>query len=818
MIRPTQLRFAWRMLRKNPATSLLAVVALALGIGLTTSMFSLVHGVLLSRVPFEDPHRLMDVAAYNLDESLRDLQLPMSPVHDFLDWQEQQTSFEDLAASSSQTVNLNDEAGYPERFQAGFITWNTLGLLGVEPVIGRAFTAEDDAPGASGVILLGHDMWRHRFAGDPGVVGQTIRINGEPTTVIGVMPDFFEFPLMNDCWLPARLDVADKPRGTGGSVWVVGRLRDGVRRSEAQAEMTTIAARLAEIHPDTNGGRGAVVRDYRESLNNQTNRVLLSVMFAAVFLVLVIACANVASLLLARASIRARELAIRTALGAHRARVIGILVAESLLLSLLGSAGGLGLAHLGTRWMENAFNWQPMPYWITLEMQPVAVAFVVVAGILAGLFAGLLPALRASGAVSFDLLKDEGRGGSGMRIGRLSRALVVTELALACALLVATSLMVRTVVNYHDADLAFETDSILTARLSLNKTDYPQKAGAVAFYERLVDELASRPEVESAAVMSGPPAAMMGSSFYGLEGESYANQSEYPSSPRGVVTPDFFETYGIPVLEGRLFDRQDTAESPGVVIVNQSFAAVHWPGQSALGKRLKLGRGAGSSQGERDEDWRSVVGVVPDASISLLNPAFAGTTEAGFYVPHSQLPLRTMSVAVKTRGNPAAFATPLRETLSRLDAALALDEVRTMERIIWENTFSIKVIMISFSFFGATALLLVSVGIFGVMMFSVSQQTREFGVRMALGARPQDVLGLVLKQGLGRITVGLGLGLGLAWGLGSALRMALFGVEPLDPLSFGGTVVVLAGVALVACYVPAWRAARLDPLVVLRYE
>ncbi len=818
MISSTQLLAPWRLLRKNPATSVIAVVALGLGIGLTTSMFSLVYGVLLRPPPFADPGRLADLTSFDRDEGPSDLQSPEVSQHDFVDWQEQLRSFEDLAASNTGDVNLNDEAGFPERLRGGLVTWNAFSVLGVAPALGRDFTAQDDLPGAARVVLLGHDVWQSRFAGDASIVGRTIRLDGQPATVIGVMPPGFEFPLFEDLWQPLRLDVSELERGDGRRLWVVGRLRHGVSLGAAQAELATTAARQAEAWPQTNAGRGVSVRGYRQSLNSGANTAIMVVMFAAVSLVLVIACANVAGLLLARASVRARELAIRTSLGARRWRVAGLLLTESLTLSVLGSVLGLALAQVFTTWLESAFSWQTLPFWISFGMQPVAVVFVVAAGITAGLLSGILPALKASGAVTFELLKDESRGASSLRIGRLTRVLVVAELALACALLVATGLMVRTVLNYHDMDPGFASDSIFTAGLTLPGTSYPQPADAAVFYRRLVEDLGSLPEVEAAAVMSRPPGTFMGLSSYALEGEFYANQSAYPSAPRGVVSPEFFEVYGIRLVEGRLFDRRDDAESPLVVVVNQSFASQVWPGESAVGKRLRLRRSEPGSQGDGDEPWRSVVGVVPDAGVSLLNPAFVGTTRAGFYVPQAQFPRSTMSVAVKTRGEPSAFAATLRERVRRLDAGLPVDAEKTMQRVVWEQTFSTKVITVAFSFMGATALLLAAVGIFGVTLFSVEQRTREFGVRMALGARPADVLRLVLRQGMGRLAIGLALGLAIAWGLASAMRVVLYGVEPGDPLSFAGTVAVLAGAALLACYLPAWRAARVDPLDALHHE
>ena len=810
---PLSFRLVFRRLRKNPATSILAVVALALGIGLSTGMFSIVYGVLFGPLPFADADRLMDLVSYDLDAGPLGYQSPQNTIHDFVDWREQQTSFAELSAATIGAVNLSDEAGYPERASSGLVTWNTFRTLGVRPFLGRDFEPADDEPGAPRVVLLGHDLWRTRFASDPKVVGRVVRLNGEVAEVIGVMPPDIEYPIFEDLWQPSRLDPDSVERGGGTELWVRGRLRDGVSRTAAQAEMSTIAGRLAETWPETNAGSGILVRTYRSSLNSSADYAILGVMFGAVGLVLLIACANVASLLLARASVQAREMAIRTALGAGRKRVIGLIVVESLVLSALGGVLGLGLAHFNTTALENAFVWRHLPFWIQFTLQPPAIVFAVLAATLAGLLSGLLPALKASGAVTFDLLKDEARGSSGLRIGRLTRVLVVGELALACALLVATGLMARSVVNFNRIDPGFATERILTAGLTLAPADYPETADVVAFYERLTEDLASLPQVASAAVMNGAPGTFMGSSHYAVEGEVYGNLADYPEVPRGVVSTEFFAVYDIPAVAGRLFTRHDDADSAPVAIVNESFAAKVWPGEDAVGQRLRLGRGENP-----EEPWREVVGVVPDAGVALFIPALAGTDEAGFYVPQAQAGFRVMDVAVATHGEPGAVADTLRERVRRLDAGLPLSDIKTMELILREQTFSMKVLSVCFSVLGGVALILAAVGIFGVTMFSVEQRTPEIGMRMAMGASPADVLGLVLRQGSGRLLVGLMLGLGLGYLLALGMRVVLYGVEPTDPLSFLSTVVVLAAVALSACWLPAWRAARVDPLVALRHD
>lgn len=809
----SRLRRTLRSVLKSPGTSLLAVVALGLGIGQTTAMYSIVQGALFSPLPFHEPQRLMDLTSFNVgDGPSGSNNLFAVTAHDFDDWRNELTTFSGVGAMSNKEVNLNDEAGFPERYEGGYLTWNIPDILGVPPVIGRSLTAEDDVPGAPLVVLLSHDLWRTRFESNPDIAGHPIRVDGEVATVIGVMPETFRVPVNEDLFMPMRIDWSDLRRGEG-RLSVIGRLADGIQRDEAQAEFETIAARQAERWPDTNAGRAVLVRDYRSSLNEESNRAIVGVMFAGVCLVLIVACANVASLLLVRSAARTKELALRTALGASRRRLVGVLVVESTLLALAGAILGLGVAQAGVSLMGNAFSWQNLPFWVVFKIEPSAFLFCALTSLVAGVLTGLLPALKASGAITFDVLKDESRGSTGLRIGRLSRLLVVTELALACSLLVVTALMVRTVLNLQNDDPGFDTESIFIANLLLPESSYPEDADVVAFYENLVDDLAGLPEVAAVSAMSRPPGDIMGRTHYQLEDGSYKNRSDIPRTAYGAVSPEFFAAFGIERREGRLFDRHDRADSPYVVVVNESFAERAWPGENPIGKRLRMGQDENG-----DEPWRTVVGLVPDAGVSFIHPAIAQTTPAGFYVPHAQQPWRRMTLGVKTHSDPAAFFATLRQRVQRVDPVLPVSGGVTMERLIWENTFGTKVIAVSFSIFGTVALLLAAVGIFGLTMFSVNQRTPEIGIRMALGASPGEVLAMILRQGVGRLALGITLGLGLAMALASALRIAFHNVEPTDPAAFLSTVLVLGSATLLACLVPAWRASRVDPNVALHYE
>jgi putative ABC transport system permease protein len=794
------------MLVKSPGTSLLAVLALGLGIGLTSVMFNCVNGVLLSKLPFADPDRLVNVSSFDT-EGARERRI--TP-HDFLDWQEQASSFSGLAAYGYSSVTLCESDGFPQRYSGGLVTYNTLSLLGVQPLLGRSFNPQDDEHTAERVVILGHAVWRNGFAGDRQIIGQTLEVDGEPATVIGVMPPAFAFPSVEEVWLPLRIDTSELERGEGPSLLVIGRLAEGVTVESAEAELSLISERMAALYPETNPDSQTVVKSYRSYLNSKSDVRILTVMQIVVSLVLLISCANVASLLLARATRRSKELAIRTALGARRLRVVTLLLSEGALLSVIGAGLGLLLAHAGTTWIDNVFRWRQFPYWIEFTMDHRGLLFVIFACLASGLIAGLPPALRASRTSCNDVLKDESLVASGLRLGRLNRLLVMAEIALACTLLVVTTLMIRSVVNLHTIDVGFNTDSVLLANLELQEVRYPEESDCIRFFQSLKDEVRSLPEVCSVSVMSDIPAVAgrMGSLVYRVEGKQYDNEGDVAAA--AVVTPEFFDLFEIARLEGRLFDQHDTLDSQYVAIVNQSFANREWPGQSPIGKRFELGRGD-------DRSTWTVVGMVADGAVDSKVRPSVEPPPAGFYLPHSQYGLRKMVIAVKTEGAPEAITTSLRAKVAGLDQNLALYGEQTMERAAWEVRFTSKIIVVLFSAFGIAALILASVGIFGVMLFSVNQRTHEIGLRMALGASGYDVTRLILRQGLLRLLIGLTIGLGLALALGQTVRVFLFGLEPTDPVSIVATLLVLVTVALAACLIPARRAAKVEPSIALRY-
>ena len=799
------LRYTVRKLFKSPATSGLAILALGFGIGLTAIMYSLVYGAVLRGLPFEEGHRLMHVECNNPERNLQSIEVSQ---HDFLDFREQQTSFESLEGFDQVSVNLSDDEAFPERYRSGVMSAGTFAALRVEPFLGRDFTPEDTVPGAPPVALLGYSLWRDRFGEDRGILGKTVRMNGTLTTIIGVMPLGLRFPMNEDLWTPLQLDSSVLERGQGQSLEVFGRLKDGVSLAEARAEMATIASRLAEAYPESNGGQGVVVKAYQEEFVGPRTIALFWAMMIAVSLVLLIACANVAGLLLARTATRTKELAIRGALGARRGRLLGLLLMEGLVLSAFGALLGLGIAYGGVFLLSNALGAMPVPFWVRIALDPAVLLLVVAATVAAGVLSALLPGIQASRTDVNEVLKDENRGSSSLRIGRLSRWLVTGEIALACALLVATALMVRTIGNLSAENMTFATADIFTAGMKLPEASYPEAADRIRFYDQLVDEVQTLPGVASVALMSAPPGPGMGAAHVAIEGREYSNLSDYHRTFRGTVTPEFFSIYEIPVSQGRLFDERDVLDAPPVVIVNQSFAAQMWPGENPINRRLRFGRG------EPGEPWRTVVGVVPDAGVAHLR----FPSPAGLYVPHAQMGEHAMSLAVKNQTSPGVSAEALRAKVRDADPDIPLYAARSMEGVISDLTSSVRLLGSLFSVFGLAALILASVGIYGIMTLSVSHRTQEIGVRMALGAQRRQVLGLVLRQGMWRIVIGLAAGWGLAFVLSKGLRGLLFDVEPGDPSSFVITSVLLVTVALVACLIPAYRAARVDPMRALHYE
>ena len=805
------LRFGVRMLVRRPGLSATAVLALALGIGLTTTMFSIVYGAVLRGLPFVDSDRL--VALFR-NRPAQGVQFMGVSIHDFEDWREQQASFEDIAAYYAETVNVGGTEGTPIRYLGAYVNARMFDILRVRPVLGRAFRPEEDHPSTPPVMLLSYRAWQDRFQGDPNIVGRVVRANAEMTTIVGVMPEQFGFPQQMDAWLPLRIDRLAFARGGGPAVegtqlQAVARLKDGVSVEAAQAEMSTIAGRLAATYPASNPGIGVTVAPLIDTFIGPQAAAMLYTMLGAVFGVLLIACANVANLLLARTTARSKEVAIRTALGASRVRTIGQLLVETLVLAVAGAALGLVIARVGIDFFNAGLANQDAPLWFRATMDPVVMGFVVAVTGLSTLMAGTIPALRATKADVAAVMNDEARGSSSGRMGRISKALVVGQLAVSCGLLVAAGLMIRTVINVARFDYGFATQDIFTARLGLFEKDYPTTQAQWQFYDALLRGLEGRPGVRAVAWTSDLPARGGQMQPVTVDGVAYPTDQDHPLAHRIVITPAYFDIVDVRPVRGRMFDRTDGPDSQPVAIVNERLVELLFKDRNPLGARIKLGKD--------DVPWRTIVGVVPDLYLGGAIGAFNPRHE-GVYIPLTQNVINFMSLVVRTDRAAMSYTATIQDEVNRIDPALPLYWARSLADQYALDTWFYRAFGTLFVAFGLAALAMATIGLYGVMSFSTATRTREIGVRMALGAERRSVLMLILRQGVGQLAAGLALGLGLAALLSRGLGILLFGVRPWDPPVFAAVVLALAAAGTVASFIPARRATRVEPVEALRFD
>lgn len=793
------LRLAFRLLARQPLTSALAMVALALGIGLTTTMFSILNGAVLRGLPFEQADRLLHVAPFDRVSNDDD----EAPQWVYASWRSTQQSFEDLSGFYVANANVVGSDGTPERYRAAWITPNTFGLLRTRPALGRDFTAADGTTGAAPVAIISDRLWRDRFQGRPDVLGQSLRVNGQATTVVAVMPPGFAFPMTQDLWLSIAVQAVRQTSDTAQTLEVVGRLRDGRTRAQAEAEFAALHHALLADQPALQQVTTVEIKPYVEEFIGSSTVRLLSTMFAAVLLVLVIACVNVTNLILARAADRTRDLAVRTALGARRGEVVRQMLVEVGVLALGGAIGGALIAWAGTTmFMQGIADTNP-PFWIDVRVDRTALLFVAAMALLATFVAGLVPAWRTSKADASPLLGDEGRGTTSLRIGKLSRGLVAAEIALSFALLVVSAFTIQSVRNIGVFDPGIATRDVFSARVSLPASDYPDDAAVWRFTERMRERLAALPGVTAAALSTGVPPDLA-SETVAVEGETYARERDYPRARLAVVTPDYFPVVRIGPRRGRAFTAADAVASAPVAMVSESFERTHFP-QGALGRRVRVVEGDTIA-------WREIVGVVPDVRNVDLGP----TATDAVYVPLAQAPSRFVAVLLRAEGDPLALTAGVRHAVAELDRNLPIFNVNTLQQVLDANTWGWRVFGTLFSVFGAAALFLAVVGLYGVMAFTVSKRTSEIGVRIALGAEPRDVMRLVLAQGAWQIGGGVAVGLGLAVALGKAMQGFFFGVGLEDPRFYLAVAALLLVTGLTAAFVPARRAARVDPSEALR--
>jgi len=803
------LRYGLRMLVKNPGFTIVAVLALALGIGANSAIFSVVNTVLLRPLPYQDPERLVMVWEANAKAGFPK---DTPAAANYVDWRDQNQVFEGMAAIANQNFNLTG-TGEPERIEGRLVSANLFGLLGVEPHLGRAFLPEEDQPGRHNVVVLSYGLWQRRFGSDGKIVGQALTLNGENYTVVGIMPPHFQFPTREDqLWAPIAFTPQQAANRGRHYLEVVARLKPGVTLAQAQAEMSAIAVRLQQQHAE-NTDLGANVTPLHEQIVGDIKPALL-VLLGAVGFVLLIACANVANLLLARAAGRQKEISIRVALGASRLRLIRQFLTESLLLAVLGGVVGLLLSLWGVSLLK-AFIPENISQVEAITIDGRVLLFTLLVSLLTGLIFGLAPAAQAASLNLSETLKEGGRdSAAGSRGNRIRGALVIAEVAVSLILLIGAGLLINSFLRLRNVDPGFRTNNLLTMQVVLPAFKYPDQARRTAFYDQLLNRIETLPGVKSAAFTTNLPLYRQGNSMgVSVEGipDPAPGQGRRPSVMTRVISPRYFQTMGIQLLQGRGFSNEDKEDAPAVAVINETMARHFWPGQDPLGKRLT----PGSLTSTDPNDWITVVGVANDVrQIDLTAPPkpqmYLSYVQAGFFAPGD--------LVVSTDLEPLSLAAAVRKAVWEVDKDQPVSNIRTMEEIASESVARQRFSMLLLGVFAALALVLAAVGIYGVMSYSVAQRTREFGIRMALGARRGDVLRLAVGHGLKLVLIGIVVGLGAAFFLTRVMSSLLFGVSATDPITFIGISLVLISVAVIASYLPARHATKIDPMVALRYE
>ena len=802
------LRYGIRMLLKNPGFTIVAVLALTLGIGADSAIFSVVNAVLLRPLPYPDSERLVI-----LRERSPQLEGMSVAYPNFIDWREQNSTFETIGVYRRQSYNFTG-SGEPERLVGAQVSADVFATLKVNAARGRVFTNDEDKAGATPVVVLSHGLWQRRFGGDPNILDQTLTLDGRSFTVIGIMPSDFMFPFRaTELWTPvgqASKDPGWENRGNHPGLTGIARLKTGVSLAQARDDMEIVALNLERQYPDANAGNrvtiiSALENAVRSSSAGERIRPALLVLLGAVGFVLLIACANVANLLLARATTRQKEIAIRTALGASRSRIVRQLLTESILLSVAGGALGLLLARWGVK-LIIAVSPNSIPRSREINLDGRLLAFTIGVSVLTGIIFGLVPALQSSKPDLNETLKDAGRGSTGRR--HLFRSgLVVSEVALTLVLLIGAGLMIRSFHHLQQVDPGFNDDHLLTFNISLPPKKYSEDRQKISFYDRLVEKIRALPGVQTVGVSSGLPLGNNGwQTSFRVEGQPEPEPGHTPLTEACVATPDYFQAMGITLLKGRNFTEQDVKDGPHVTLIDEEFARRYWPGEEAVGKNIRNGR---------NDPSITVIGIVRRVKMDGLNE---DSNRVQSYYPFRQLPNGGMTVVVKTANDPMGIVSAARQQVLEIDPDQPVYNVNTMEQLRADSIAPDRLTLMLLGSFAAVALILAGVGIYGVMAYSVTQRTHEIGIRMALGARQGDVLGMVIRQGMKLAVVGLAIGLGGAWLTTRLMSSLLFGVSATDPMTFTVISVILAGVALGACFVPARRATKVDPMIALRYE
>jgi putative ABC transport system permease protein len=812
------LRYAFRMLLKRPGFTAVAVLSLALGIGAISTIFSFVNGIMLKPLPYREPERLvlLDETAFKRGIASMGVSFP-----NFVDWREQNQAFEDIAAYTTGGLAIAG-GGEPEQLKGAFVSQGLFEILGVAPILGRTFTADEDQPDHDLVVILSYGLWQRRFGGDPKILGATLLLNNRSRVVIGVMPKGFQFPEVAEVWGPLALNTKLWTR-TDHGLEAIARLKPGVTLDQVQAEMTSIASNIEEQNPVTNEGLSVSLTSLRAGLTGDYKKALL-ILLGVVGFVLLIACVNVANLLLARSTARQKEIAIRAALGANRKRIFRQLLTESLLLGLISGAIGLVLALWGMDLLLAAIPID-IPFWMKFDLDFRVLGFTAGCSLLTGFVFGTAPALQASNPDLNETLKEGGRSAAGGGRHRVRSLLVVAEIALSLVLLVGAGLMMRSFISLQYVDAGINPEGVLTMNVGLPRAKYGEPEKRVAFFSQLLERVRALRGVQSAGTNSGLP--LSGNNWgrsLTVEGRPVLSVGEAPMINHCVISPKYFSAMGIAILKGRDFDERDVmppkvpqlvvrgevqpGASTGVTIIDERLAREYWPDEDPIGKRIRFG------PPEDNEPWHTIVGVVREVKHDRLN----ASTRMSVYLPFAQMPIGGSSLVIRTDGRPENLIAAVRDQVRELDPDLPVTRIMPMTEVVARSVWQPRLYTALFGVFAAVALILATVGIYGVMSYSVTQRTREIGLRMALGAQRQDVLKLVVGRGIILASIGVGVGLAAAVGLTRLMTSLLFGVTATDPFTFAAVSVLLTGVALGACFVPARRAAKVDPMVALRYE
>ncbi len=809
------LRFAVRVILKERWLSIVAIAALSLGIGVNATVFTLVNAVLIRGLPFKDSQNLY--------------MLSWQPKHgngrwnmsyaELTDWRDQGRVFSGVGAWSNANMNISDDCGLPEQARGAYLTANSFSVLGQQPLLGRDFGPQDERRGTDLAVIIGYRIWKNRYAGDPGVVGTLTRVNGQPAVIVGVMPEGMLFPQNADMWA-VFVPTERQERRTSRGLAVFGRVHDGAGRRDAQTEMNTIAARLIGQYPqDYEELKGATLETFNERFNGGPIRAIFLSMMGAVGFVLLIACANVANLLLSRSAARAREIAVRIAMGATRWRIVRQLLIESILLGAIGGLLGLGMAVFGVRAFDAAVADSGKPYWIVFSMDYVVFGFLAAVCVLTGVLFGIAPALHVSRTNVSGVLKEGGRGNAGGRRMRwLTGTMVIVEVALTIVLLVGAGLMVRSFLNLYRLDTGMRTERLMAMQLQLSGDKYQTPEARRAFYERLQPRLASIPGTEGIAMTTGLPLFGSGRRPLEIDGRPAPKIDDAPQIGVVTVSPSFFDVAGVALVRGRGFTDADGAPGSETAIINAQMAAEQFKGEDPLGKRIRFMQGPppAGQPAPAPAVWRTVVGISP--TIRHSSPQDAGSQSVA-YVPYRQDAPGFSMVLVRSALPPSAVMDAVRREVAAVDPDQPVFNLRTVDQMLQQQMWPYRVFGTLFALFAVIGLLLSAVGLYAVVAYSVTQRTQEIGIRMALGAQGGQVTWMILRRGLIQLAIGLTLGLAGGYLAVKALpAQILVRTTSTDPATFAAISVLLSAVAITACLIPARRAMRVDPLVALRAE